>query len=658
MDVFDLYAKLSLDSKDYDRSLQNATNAADAWGTKFAMAAKAVVSGMSTVANAIGGITMKATESFGEYQQLTGGISKLFGTAGQSFEDWSKELDDSNGNLKSNLQAAKDKYASLTKAQNDMMNNAKKAFRTSGMSANEYMKNVTGFSASLINSLGGNTEEAARIADMAMQDIADNANTYGVYTAEELAGVYQALAKGNYTTLDNLNLGFGGTKEGLQQLIDKATELSGVKYDIGNYADIVQAIHTVQENMNITGTTANEAAGTLEGSTIKMKKAWENMLTSMVTGGEWFDESIEGVVESVKDYLTNMVPIVSSALQGFAALVTEISPIIAKELPGLVDDLLPDFITAIDSVIDGILTALPELLETLTGVFPMISDALVDLIPNLISFILEGIPLVIDAGLQLLTSLVSGLADNIETIVPKLTQGVIDMVNRLIEIIQGDGSNLANAGLALITGLANAMVTAVPDVLTQITQLIQDLTVSISSAADGEGDSFLTTATTILKNLVNNLMTSIPTLIPELTSAVSEFISQFASLAAENTTSLANAAIDILNSLVTSLGDAGTIAKVMTDITTSVMAIIDAIINVITNLDITTFANACVTIVTSLADGIVSAISVITDKLPELITGIVAWLTNPENITGIFNAAITIGGNLLSKVPAILEALA
>ena len=715
MDVFDLFAKISLDSSDYDRSLQQSKDAFEEFATKAVMFGK-------TVGSAITGIISNSVNAFSSFQQLEGGVETLFGAGGKGFEEWSKTFSESsdsmadyvdaarkvlNGDfgvgkdrrdllaqagydpdtvqqmvenlingvevasgvsadtISANMQTAEEKYQSLQRAQDTVMENARNAYMTAGLSANEYMDTVTTFSSSLIQGLKGDTEKASIYADRALRDMSDNANKMGTNMAS-IQAAYQGFSKQNYTMLDNLKLGYGGTKTEMERLIKDAAALTDVQDKLGitvdansmSFDNIVNAISVMQENMGIAGTTSKEAATTIEGSTKMMNAAWKNMLTAMVTGGDWFQQSLDGLVESVVTWSNNIIPAVTAAMNGFASLVSKIVPLVASKLPTLVQDLLPSFINAISEILGGILDALPELIKVLDNLLPMVTSELSNLIPSIIDFILEGIPLVIEAGITLLAGLVSGLADNVDTIVPQLTQGIIDMVDHIGQIISGGGVGLASAGLALLSGLANALVDAVPDVLTQITQMVDDLIVSIGNVANGEDGNLLTTSKTILTNLIDGLMTTIPTLIPELTSAVAEFITQFADLAATNTTDMANAAIGILNSLVTSLGEAGTIQSVIGNITTAVMAIIDAIINVITNLDIGTFANACASIITQIADGLVDGITIIADKLPELITGIVAWLTNPENYFELLEAAVTIGGNLISKVPEILVALA
>lgn len=721
MDVFDLYAKLSLDSSDYDRSLQNASNAAEQWKTKMIMAAKAVGSAFSGAVSGISKLVGSSVNAFSSFQQLEGGVETLFGAGGKSFEDWSetfKQSSDSmqdyidiaqkvrNGDfgvgekrkdllaaagydpdtvqqmvnnlvngidvasnisadaISANMQTAEEKYESLIRAQNNVMENARQAYKTAGLSANEYMNTVTTFTASLIQGLDGDTEKASIYADRALRDMSDNANKMGT-DMSLIMNAYQGFSKQNYMMLDNLKLGYGGTKTEMERLIKDAAKLTDVQEDLGitvdansmSFDNIVNAISVMQKNMGITGTTSKEAATTIEGSTKMMKAAWQNMLTAMVTGGDWFDQSIKDLVESAFTFAHNMIPAIEGAMHGVASLITQLAPLLASELPAFVDDMLPEFINAITAIINGVIDALPSLISAIGNIMPILAENINNLIPSIIDLILEGVPLVIDAGITLLEGLVSGMSDNITTIVPKLTQGIIDMVDHISQIISSDGIGLADAGLALVGNLAFALVQAVPSVLTQITQMVQDLTKSIGDAANGDLASFMTAGTSILTNLVDGLMESIPTLVPQLTEAVAEFITQFASIASSNATDFTNTAIAILSSLITSLGDSGTISKVVTDLTTAVMAIIEAIIDVFLNLDVTTFANACVSIVTQLADGIVSAIGVITAKLPELITKIIEWFTNPDNLLGLGTAALTLFGELVKDVPAILLAL-
>ena len=653
MDVFDLYAKLSLDSKDYDRSLQNASSSADSFATKLAMTAKAVGGVVSGIGKGIASVVDKAVDSFASYEQNVGGVETLF-----------KE------------------------SSSKVLQFAENAYQTAGLSANQYMETVTSFSASLLQSLGNDTDKAADYADMAIRDMSDNANKMGTDMGA-IQNAYQGFAKQNYTMLDNLKLGYGGTKTEMERLVKDAQKLDKTfkaqKDSSGNlalsYADIVKAIHIVQTEMQISGltaeeaadlvakgllteeeafdrmgTTAKEASKTIEGSKKAMEASWNNMFTSLVTGGEFFEDSMKSVVQTTKTYAQNILPAIESAMHGFSTLVSEIVPVIAEELPSLAESILPDLISAVSDIIDGILSALPGLLTTLKGVAPLVSDALVDLVPDLVSFILEGIPTVIEAGITLLQSLGAGFARNIDTIIPDITQGLIDLVDRIGEIIDSNSLDLAGTATAMLSHLADALIDAVPSVLTQITQLVQDLTAKISDTANGDGADFLSIGTDILTRLVDGLMESIPTIIPELTSAVAEFISQFASLASSNTTEIVNSAISILKTLID--GISGSIPQVMGDITDAVLAIVEAIIDTLTNLDVETFIEGAVTLVTALADGIVQSVSKITEKLPDLILGLVEWLTNPQNLVGLADAATTIFVELVKDSASIIQSLA
>lgn len=260
---------------------------------KANLASGAIIAGVKKLAGVVADVGKAAYTSYAQHEQLTDGIKKLYGDAAQA-----------------------------------VISNANGAYKSAQMSANSYMSNIMGFSAALVESLNKDQKEAAKVADTALRDVADNANAFGKYTVEELAGVYQALAKGQYQTLDNLMLGFAGTKEGLQQLLDKANELNeeqGIhtQYSINNFADIVNAIHKVQEEMGIAGTASGEAAGTIEGSTASMKAAWENLATGIADENADIDKLTKGFVDSVVAAGDNVVPRVKQIVTGLGTATTE-----------------------------------------------------------------------------------------------------------------------------------------------------------------------------------------------------------------------------------------------------------------------------------------------------------------------------------------------
>lgn len=466
-------------------------------GTKAFNGITGAIGGMATAATAaIGGLVKGSTDAFAEYQQLEGGINKLFGDGSNKLKGYAAE-----------------------------------AYRTAGMSANEYMQNVTGFSAALINSLGGDTVKAADVADMAMRDIADNANTYGKYSAQELAGVYQALAKGTYTTLDNLNLGFGGSKEGMEALIRKAEELddsfkvvhktgkSGNDEITFGFNDMVQAIHIVQENMKIAGTTQNEAATTISGSLGMVKASWQDVLVSISGGGKDLDKSISQLIESVGHYAHNLMPVVEKALNGIGDMVVKIAPIIAEKLPEVTANILPKMLNAISTLAKGageaIIKTIPAIIDTIMQVIPQFlsvgieivnsilkgivnnifgiqsaaeslvtqfMDGIRSIMPRLltiarvmISTILKGFieykTLIFEIGIQLITTLVQGIADEAPTLAPQVVDAVMHIFDVLIENLP----TLIDSLVTIITELTNAIMAKLPDLLGKVGQVVYDL---------------------------------------------------------------------------------------------------------------------------------------------------------------------------------------
>ena len=448
-DFMKLKASLSLDSDQYENGLSKAEKLAKGFGKAFKVGAVAI----GAAASAVGVLVKKSVDAYGEYEQLAGGIKKLYG-----------------------------------EATDDMMEYASKAYETAGMSANAYMQNVTGFSAALLNSLEGDSKEAARIADMAMKDISDNANTFGKYTAEELAGVYQALAKGQYMTLDNLNLGFGGTKAGMQQLIDKANELAkaqGMAGDlqIDSYADIVQAIHLVQENLNITGTTEKEAAQTIQGSINMTKAAWENLVAGFADPDANIAELTKNVITSAGKAASNVVPAIMQAASGISEAFTVILPQALSNIPNIVQNIGVPLIQTgsqlVLSIGQGITEALPELVNVITGLIDGLVTSMDGALPGLIEVgltwlegfsgsIRDGAGKLVDAGISLLLSLAQGIATAMPTIVEKAPL----IISNIAGVINDNAPKLIVAGFNIIVALGKGLIQAIPALIENLPQIL------------------------------------------------------------------------------------------------------------------------------------------------------------------------------------------
>lgn len=439
-------------------------------GSITVAAMKGIVAGVGAAAGAVAALTVQSVKSYAEYEQLEGGVKKLFGNMGKSLEEYA-EL-----NHKS-VDEVRDKWQSLENAQNAMLANADNAWKSAGMSANEYIQNVTGFSAALINSLSGDTEEAARMADMAMRDIADNANTFGTYTVSELANVYQALAKGQYQTLDNLNLGFGGTKQGMQDLIDKANELAAAQgqaadLQIDSYADIVQAIHLVQESMNITHTTENEAATTIQGSIAMTKAAWENLLTGMSDSDADIDALVTNVIESAGTVLENLVPVVETALTAIASAVETAVPQIVDRIPQFV-----------------------------TGVVPKLMTSAATVAASLAKAILQNAPMLLQTGIDLLLQLADGIAKGLPQAVPL----IVDTVIQIAEIILDNLDRIIEAGVEIIMALIDGMIEAEPEFLEKMPELVDKLAKALLSGASTLVEAILELAGVMLENFISKI---------------------------------------------------------------------------------------------------------------------------------------------------------
>lgn len=430
---------------------------------------KGIVAGAKTAAAAVAAISVaagktaidigkKALESYGEYEQLEGGVKKLFGTGGQSLEEYAASVG------KSTSEASAE-FKKLQSAQSTVLKNANAAYKTAGMDANSYIQNVTGFSAALIKSVGGDTEQAAKMADLAMRDIADNANTFGTKSAEEIAQVYQALAKGNFSTLDNLNLGFGGSKKGMMDLIKEANKLkkaNGEMADLSieNFDDMVEAIHLIQENMGLAETTSKEAAGTLQGSISMLQNSWANLLTGFADSNADIDSLVGYVIDSISAVAENAIPLIESiALNLTSAIPGAVSQFLPT-IPPMIMELLPAILQGIQTLSTGILEILPSLVETVVGFL------LNDFLPG----ILNMLPEIISAGMEIIFSLIQGVTDALPTLIPQIVDIILTICETLLA--PDNIAMIVDAAVQLIIALADGLIKAIPDLLLRLPEII------------------------------------------------------------------------------------------------------------------------------------------------------------------------------------------
>lgn len=428
--------------------------------------ASATMSAVTSTARGVASLVTQSVNSYAEFEQLSGGIERLYGDAADA-----------------------------------LMENAQNAYQTAGMNANAYMQSVTTFSAALLNSLDGDAQAAAETADMIMRDIADNANTFGVYTAEELTNVYTALAKGQFSILDNLNLGFAGTQQGMIDLInasgifeEEIDSLDGVTFD-----QMAQAIHNVQEEMNITNTTLNEAAGTVQGSLNMMRSAWENLLIGLGDPEAEIEPLIDGLISSASAVVTNIAPVVSRALQGIGQAIQTAAPIISEQLPIIMEEVVPSVLesililinTAVESLPSLLERLLPPILETVTnltiallgalpGILEMLSAQLPFIIGQVVPSLLAVLPSLIETGISFVLAIAQGIADNINLLMDSIMSLVHYIVDELLT--PENITNFVTTATQIVLTIAQAMVESAPELIGAVVVLISNIMIALADA--------------------------------------------------------------------------------------------------------------------------------------------------------------------------------
>ena len=469
MNNAEVLVKFKGDTKDLDEKTGKASSAIKGLGNglKGALAAGAIAAASAVVAltKATIDLTKASVEAYAEYEQLIGGVETLFKESADKVEAY-----------------------------------ANQAYKTAGLSANEYMSTITSFSASLLQSLGGDTDKAADYADQAIQDMSDNANKMGT-DMSMIQSAYQGFAKQNYTMLDNLKLGYGGTRGEMERLLSDAEKISGVHYDISSFADMTEAIHIIQTEMGITGTTAKEAASTITGSLNMTKASWDNLVAGFSKKDINLDELVDQVIDSALTFANNVLPVVERALNGIANALPRVVERIAEELPVLIENLLPPIISACIALIRSISKNLPALLKTLIDAVIQALDGILDLLPEIIGALLSGAIAIIEA-----------LAEALPTLLPKLITAVIDGVLKIVEYLP----DVIKAAITLLMGI----VEAIPEIITALVDALPDIITTIITCLIEAIPELIVGAFKLLFGLIK----AIPLIIVELIRAIPEII--------------------------------------------------------------------------------------------------------------------------------------
>ncbi len=434
-----------------------------------------ITNGLEIVGNAVKkvGSTLlsvgkDALDSYASYEQLVGGVETLFKDNAGTVENY-----------------------------------ANNAYKTAGLSANDYMETITGFSASLLQSLGGDTAKVAEVGNMAVTDMADNANKMGT-DMTSIQYAYQGFAKQNYTMLDNLKLGYGGTKEEMQRLLADAQKITGIKYDINNLNDVYQAIHVIQGKLDITGTTAKEASTTIEGSISSMKSAWTNLLTAFISSDMSLEDEINNFVDTILTAGDNILPKVEIIVDSVFQAIPQIIEKINENLPTLLDTGMQ----ILDTLIQGIM-------ENLSGIM----DGANQIIGTLLVTLVGLLPQIIDAGIQIIIALVQGLAEQLPSLIPQMVETVITIVDSLIDNID----MLIDAGIQLLVGLAEGLINAIPQLINKIPVIIDKLIVAITNNLP----KIIEMGIKLTLKLAEGLIMAIPQLISKIPQIISSLVRGF-----------------------------------------------------------------------------------------------------------------------------------
>ena len=527
MDLFKLLGKIAIDNKEAVGALKETSGEGEkaesklgkafgAIGKGAAVVGKAVAAGMAAGATAVAGLVTKSVQAYAEYEQLVGGVDTLFKESSAKVQEY-----------------------------------AANAYKTAGMSANQYMETVTSFSASLLQSLDGDTAKAAEKANLAITDMSDNANKMGT-DISMIQNAYQGFAKQNYTMLDNLKLGYGGTKEEMARLLADAEKLSGQKFDLSSYADVVDAIHVIQTEMGITGTTAKEASSTISGSIASMKGAWQNLLTAISSDELPFDEYVKNFADSVSTVAGNLLPRIQIALGGVVQLIQQLAPMIIETIPGLISSILPTLLNASIAIVQALVSAFPGVVSAIVEIIPQLIDgftqafsAILQMLPTLIDSIVSTlptlIPMLVDGVTQMILALIQalpGILQSLVAYVPSIIQSIVDALRTNLPL-------LINGVLDLWLGLINAL----PDIINMLIEALPGLIQSILDAIE-ENLPLLIDA---MMQLIDAVVVALPQIINALVVALPGIINMLVDFIIKNLPIIINGLIQMMMAIVDAL---------------------------------------------------------------------------------------------------------
>ena len=599
-------------------------------GAAAGKVASLVATGVALVGAGVGAVTGMSMNAYAAYEQNVGGIQKIFGNMGKSLEDYAAMTGQT-------VEQCSGKWQQLEQAQSTVLANADAAYKTAGMSANQYMEQVTGFSAALVSSLGGDTVKAADLANTAMVDMSDNANTFGTAT-EDLQNAYQGFAKQNYTMLDNLKLGYGGTKEEMQRLIKDAHAVNGAVDESSlSFDNIVLAIHTMQEQMQIAGTTSREAASTIEGSCNMAKAAWENWVTELGKDDADMSKLTTELVESVETAASNIVPrvatIVSTAVEQLPGVIATLAPVAGEAFASIADSAMSALSGAFGGLDEIGAQVGPVLYDGIVNGLSFLSGAAADIMTRLGGYLAENLPSIMEQGLNILTGLSESLAENVgvlaegaANLIVGLAQGIADslptiieqapvIVQNLADAINDNAPTLLGAGIQAIVTLALGIVQAIPTLIANIPAIFSAILAAWSTLD----------WISLGRNAITFLGSGITATVGFVTSAASNIVSAIRGAIANLPATLAGIGSNGISSLGSAIrGAVGFVTSAASSIGSSIMSALSSISGRVASIGSQ--------IVQGIANGISGAAGVVVNK----ITGVVGGAIDAaKNLLGI-----------------------
>lgn len=565
MNLFELFVKIGADTTEANKGIDEVGQKTSGLGEKLksglATAGKVAVAGVAAGATAIGALGTKAVAAYADYEQLVGGVETLF----------------------------KD-------SQDQVMDYANNAYKTAGLSANEYMETVTSFSASLLQSLDGDTSAAADKANLAITDMSDNANKMGT-DMTSIQNAYQGFAKSNYTMLDNLKLGYGGTQAEMERLLADAEKISGIKYDISSYADIVDAIHVVQTEMGITGTTAKEAASTIQGSFGMMKSAWQNLVTGMADPSQDLGVLVGNFTESVVTFGNNVIPRIQELLPRIVEATTSLIGTVSEQLPAILQTILPSLVEGATSLVTGLMNALPAVLTVIADVAPTVINTLV---PALIALL----PQIVQTGIDVIVSLAQGIADALPELIPAAAEAIAEIARILTD--PDNLSAVIDAALEIILALVDGFMDAIPTLI----EVIPDIIANLVTAIIVNAPKLIEASIALILSLADGLIKALP----ELVAAIPNLIIALVEGILDHLDEIILAGVKVTGALIKGL------IKAIPDIIMAIPRVISSIVDTFLDFD---WLGLGKNIVEGIIDGFVEMWNDFKNTVHDAVTGVV-----------------------------------